>query len=174
VSGTSVLVAGIGNIFFGDDAFGSEVARRLAGRPVPAGVRVVDFGIRGLDLAFALLDGPRVTILVDSIRRGGAAGTLYLIEPDQGTPHPLEGWDAPDGHGMDPARVLRLVREMGGQDRRVLLVGCEPATVEEDAEGRVGLSAPVEAAVEGAIRMIESLLAEFTREEVPPCTNCPS
>jgi hydrogenase maturation protease len=156
-----VLVAGIGNIFLGDDAFGSEVARRLAGRPLPPGVRVVDFGIRGLDLAFALLDEPEMAILVDATRRGGPPGTLYLIEPE-----PSAGPERPEGHGLDPASVLRLVGELGGQPGRVVVVGCEPATVEADADGRIGLSRPVEAAVDEAIGMIESLVATGAMEEV--------
>src|ERR1051325_7107702 len=78
----SLLVAGIGNIFMGDDAFGCEVARRLSARTLPAGVRVVDFGIRGFDLAYAIMDGPDVTVLVDATPRGGAPGTVYTIEPD--------------------------------------------------------------------------------------------
>src|ERR1700734_1751902 len=79
-----ILIAGIGNIFLGDDAFGSEVARRLAARPMPDGVKVVDFGIRGFDLTYALLDGSDATILVDATPRGGPPGTLYVIEPDPG------------------------------------------------------------------------------------------
>jgi hydrogenase maturation protease len=168
VSKARVLVAGIGNIFLGDDAFGSEVARRMADRPLPDGVRVVDFGIRGLDLAFALMDEPAATILVDATQRGGAPGTLYLIEPDAGAATAPE---RPDGHGMDPARVLRLVSELGGRAGRVVVVGCEPATVEESPDGAIGLSAPVEAAVEAAIEMIRSLAAELATGEGARCTS---
>jgi hydrogenase maturation protease len=164
VNGPRVLVAGIGNIFLGDDAFGSEVARRMAGRPLPEGVRVVDFGVRGLDLAFALMDEPAAAVLVDATRRGGRPGTLYLIEPGPGV---LTTKEQPDGHGMDPARVLRLVAEMGGRARRVLVVGCEPATIEEG----MGLSAPVEAAVDEAIEMIASLVADLVVAREPRCTS---
>ncbi len=86
----NILVAGIGNIFLGDDGFGVEVIRRLSSREFPAEVRVEDFGIRGYDLAYALLDGPDVTILVDAAARGGAPGTIYVIEPDV-TGHSCDG-----------------------------------------------------------------------------------
>ena len=121
-----ILIAGIGNIFFGDDAFGSEVAERLLRRPQPEGVRVVDFGIRGLDLAYTLLNQYEAVILVDAVPRGGQPGTLYVLEPEKPTA------DTPDSlveaHGMDPVKVLRLASAMGGQLGRVLLVGCEPHT----------------------------------------------
>jgi hydrogenase maturation protease len=157
-----ILIAGIGNIFLGDDAFGSEVARRMMGHPFPEGVRVVDFGIRGLDLAYALLDDQDATILVDATPRGGPPGTLYLIEPEPvaaGEPEP----DGPviDAHSMDPVRVLRMAAAMGGQPRRVLVVGCEPATLGSDEDPAMGLSPPVEAAIGEAIRLIESLVDQF-------------
>jgi|GEM_PF-1757174 len=118
----SILVAGIGNIFLGDDAFGSEVARRLMERELPDEVRVVDFGICGFDLAYALLDGYDVTIFIDATPRGEAPGTLYTIEPD------LDEIDEPEGegmmvetHGMNPLKVLSMVKSMGGEFRRILL-----------------------------------------------------
>jgi hydrogenase maturation protease len=173
VSEARVLIAGIGNIFFGDDAFGCEVARRLAARALPPGVRAVDFGIRGMDLAFALMDEPDATVLVDAVQRGAAPGTLYLIEPELAPSAPPH---RPDGHGLDPAAVLRMVRGLGGRTGRVLLVGCEPVSVDEDPDGRIGLSPPVEMAVEPAIRMIESLLVDFPSEgrELGWCTSYPS
>jgi hydrogenase maturation protease len=161
-----ILIAGIGNIFLGDDAFGSEVARRLEGHPLPEGVRVVDFGIRGFDLTYALLEGDDVAIFVDTTRRGGAPGTLYVIEPD-----PVEEVEtvAPnlliEPHGMDPVKVLRLAAALGGQTRRVLLVGCEPETFGTDEDPAMGLSAPVEAAVGEAIRLIDSLVAKLIAGE---------
>jgi hydrogenase maturation protease len=154
-----VLIAGIGNIFLGDDAFGSEVARRMLGQPLPDGVGVVDFGIRGLDLAYALLDDRDATILVDSVPRGGPPGTLYVIEPDPaeyGEPSGAE--PIIEAHGMDPVRVLRMAATMGGTPRNVLVVGCEPATLGTEDDSAMGLSPPVEAAVEGAIRLIRSLV----------------
>jgi hydrogenase maturation protease len=147
-----ILIAGIGNIFLGDDAFGCEVAQRLAARPLPEGVRVVDFGIRGLDLAYALMDGFDLTILVDATSRGGAPGTLYVLEPDE-----TESDAAPlvETHGMDPVKVLRLVQALGGQSPKVRVVGCEPANLGSEEEPAMGLSAPVQAAVDEAIALIE-------------------
>jgi hydrogenase maturation protease len=157
-----ILIAGIGNIFLGDDAFGCEVVRRLATRPQSEDVRVRDFGIRGLDLVYALLDEPETVILVDAVPRGQQPGTLYVIEPD------LAHLDNPETllvetHGMDPVKVLRMAQAMGGRFHRVLLVGCEPESfgLEDEGEGRMGLSAPVEAAVDEAIRVIESLVSDI-------------
>ena len=109
-----VLVAGIGNIFLGDDAFGIEVVQRLAQRPQPAGVRVVDFGIRGLDLTYALLDGCDAVVLVDAIPRGGSPGTLYVLEPEvEGSAGPESGDLMLDAHSLDPTKVLRLATALG-------------------------------------------------------------
>ena len=151
----SILIAGVGNIFFGDDGFGVEVARRMARHPLPDGVRVDDFGIRGFDLAYALGADDDAVILVDVTRRGQAPGTLYALELDPDPPAP----GAIETHGMDPANVLRLAAALGGRPRRVLLVGCEPSVI--DAEGSIGLSAPVAAAIDGAIEMVESLVARI-------------
>lgn len=157
----SILVAGIGNIFMGDDAFGCEVARRLAGRELPEGVRVVDFGIRGFDLAYAIMDGPDVTLFVDATARGGEPGTLYTIEPDLDELNGLgEGGMMVEPHGMDPVKVLSMVKSLGGEFKRILLVGCEPATF-GPAEGRMGLSEPVERAVDEAVVIVETLVAEI-------------
>lgn len=162
-----ILIACVGNIFFGDDAFGVEVARRLSQRDLPEGVRVVDFGIRGLDLTYALLDDDQAVILVDATPRGGPPGTLYLIEPDV-TEATGAGGDGQivETHGMDPVKVLRTVAAMGGRVERLLLVGCEPATPLEDDDMRDGLSAPVRAAVDEAVVLIESIAARLLRGEV--------
>src|SRR6476659_8714525 len=104
-----VLIAGVGNIFLGDDGFGVEVVQRLAQRPLPDGVRVVDFGIRGLDLTFALLDGYEAVILVDAVPRGGVPGTLYVLEPEPGAAdEPGAPGTMVELHSLDPAKVLRL------------------------------------------------------------------
>ncbi len=156
-----ILIAGIGNIFFGDDAFGVEVARRLMDRPLPAGVRVVDFGIRGFDLTFALLEDAETVILLDATPRGEPPGTLTVLEPEPeaaGELSPVELWIDP--HAMDPARVLRLVAALGGKTRRLLLVGCEPANLDMD-ESEPGLSAPVRTAVDEAVKLVESLVAKI-------------
>ncbi len=149
------LVAGIGNIFLGDDAFGCEVAQRLAGRTLPDNVRVADYGIRGFDLAYALMDDYAAAILVDATPRGGQAGTLYALELDAGA---AEGVSS-DPHGMDPVRVLAMVRALGGTPPRMYLVGCEPGELEEC----MGLSEPVQAAVDGAVEMIESLIKRIEK-----------
>ena len=160
-----ILIAGIGNIFLGDDAFGSEVARRLAARGMPEGVSVVNFGIRGFDLAYALLDGYDAMILVDATPRGGPPGTLYLIEPE-----PREAREPEDAdlliqtHGMDPVKVFRLAEALGGRPGRILLVGCEPETIGSDEDPVMGLSAPVQVAVDESLRMIDELVAGLLAE----------
>lgn len=161
---TPVLVAGIGNLFRGDDAFGIAVAKELARRSLPPGVRVVDFGIRGLDLTYALLDGCRAAILVDSVQHGEAPGTVSVIEPE---PPWDEDETAPPGlspHAMDPANVLRLVRLLGGGCRRILLVGCEPQSFGDAEFGTMELSAAVAGAVGVAADTIEHLALELIRE----------
>jgi hydrogenase maturation protease len=161
-----ILVAGIGNIFLGDDAFGVEVVQRLASGALPGWVRVVDFGIRGLDLAYALLDGYDAVILVDAVPRGGPPGTLYLIEPEVGSP-PVAGCAGllVEGHGMDPVKVLRLAASMGGRVDRLLLIGCEPERVVDGDDMRDGLSGPVRAAVPEAVALVESLVGRLLRGE---------
>jgi hydrogenase maturation protease len=158
-----ILIAGIGNIFLGDDAFGVEVVQKLAQRAWPECVRVVDFGIRGFDLAMALLEDIDLVILVDAAPRGGAPGTLYVIEPDAGE-HDYPAADLPllDPHSLDPVKVLRMVKTMGEGPRRVLVVGCEPANVGSDLDWDVtpGLSEPVQQALDQAVELVESLIRE--------------
>ena len=159
-----ILVAGIGNIFLADDAFGVEVVKRLAGRELPEGVEVVDFGIRGLDLAYALQEDYETVIFVDALPRGEAPGTVYLIEPEIDD----EGEVALDAHGMDPVKVLRLARAMGGETPKTLVVGCEPQNIlsgEAYDDMLMELSEPVEAAVEQAAKLVESLVEERYRAE---------
>ena len=126
-----LLIAGIGNLFLGDDAFGVEVVRRLSARPLPAGVAVKDFGIRGFDLACAIQGGYDAVILVDALDRGSPPGTLHVLEPDAlpTTPSPM-----PEMHHLDPVRVLQLARRMGGPWPRLRVVGCQPATFESVAD----------------------------------------
>jgi hydrogenase maturation protease len=152
----SILVACIGNIFQGDDAFGCEVAKVLASRFGSQDVRLVDFGIRGLDLTYALLDAPELTILVDAVSRGGKPGTLYTIEPDLESLGDLAGRTA-DAHSMDPVRVLRTVKALGGKLGRILLVGCEPGDL-GDETGLMGLTQAVRDAVEQAATVVEFLI----------------
>jgi hydrogenase maturation protease len=158
----SILIAGVGNIFLGDDGFGVEVVRRLGRRELPERVRVRDFGTRGFDLAYALAEDHDAVILIDATRRGEVPGTLYALELDTHGHTP----GAVETHGMDPANVLRLVAALGGHPRRVFLVGCEPSVIDTETEDMTGLSAPVEAAVDGAIEMALSLAARIRREGV--------
>ena len=172
---TSILVAGVGNIFLGDDGFGVEVVRRLHERRSdawPPDVRVIDYGIRGIDLYYALLDGVDLAVLVDATHRDGPPGTLYVIEPSApNTNAGFTGDASPvllSAHDLDPAKVLQAVQAMGGEVGRIVLVGCEPDSLgtEDGQEGRMGLSAPVGAAVQEAVdtieTMIESMQAQTT------------
>jgi hydrogenase maturation protease len=154
----SILIAGIGNIFMGDDAFGSVVARRLAQRSWPDGVRVMDFGIRSLDLTYELLDPHDAVILVDVVPRGGAPGTLYVIEPEVA---PSTTDITMEGHTMNPVEVLRMAAALGGPVQRIFLVGCEPGSVEEMQDG---LTDAVRRAADEAIALIESLVGDLLRE----------
>ncbi|MFF2044364.1 hydrogenase maturation protease [Kitasatospora sp. NPDC058170] len=154
MSGGRVLVAGVGNIFLGDDGFGVETVGRLRARPLPEDVEVVDFGVRGVHLAYQLLDGYRTLILVDATMRGGPPGTVYLIEADAG---PVEAADAAllDGHRMGPDAVLALLATLsagtgGTPPGRILVVGCEPESLEEG----IGLSPAVDRAADHAVDLI--------------------
>jgi hydrogenase maturation protease len=151
-----ILVAGIGNVLLGDDGFGVEVAQRLATTPMPEGVRVVDFGIRGMDLAYAILDGYDAVILLDVARRGRPPGTLSVIEP-LAAPSPATG---PDTHGMHPARAMALVEAMGGTVATMRLVACEPGVIDDETLV-MGLSEAVAAAVEPAATLVQSLVSEL-------------
>ena len=161
----SILIAGIGNIFLGDDAFGVEVVQRLANCKLPDRVKAIDFGIRGFDLVYALLDGSDVTVLVDACPRGGMPGSVYVIEPDLSS---LDGPEAQqssvDAHSMNPMNVIRMAKSMGGERKRILLVGCEPATLGPE-EGHMGLSEPVAAAVEEAVSVVQSLVHKIRNGE---------
>jgi len=158
-----VLVAGVGNIFLSDDGFGVEVASRLAGTDLPGWVEVADYGIRGLHLAYDLADaeGYQTTILVDAAPRGGEPGTVYVIEPELRPQRPaagaaINGNPLFDAHGMQPDVVFGVLDMLGGQAGRVLVVGCEPASVTEG----IGLSGPVAAAVDEAVQVVLDLVAQ--------------
>ena len=160
-----ILVAGIGNVFLGDDGFGVALADRLARRALPAGVEVVDYGIRGMDLAFAILDGYDAVVLLDATPRGGAPGTLYVLEVD---PDQEAEIVSPGGHGMDPVQVIGLVRSFGGTLPPTYLVGCEPCmALDPDSEDIVAsLSAPVHGALSDAVGLVESLCEDLTQNTV--------
>jgi hydrogenase maturation protease len=155
----TILVAGVGNIFLGDDAFGVEVALSLSRRRLPDDVLVKDFGIRGFDLAYALLDPWDAVILVDAMSRGEAPGTLYVVEPNlAGAGDPASYDMALNPHGMDPVRVINLAASMGKITAPILLVGCEPNDFGDELDGRMGLSSLVQASVEEASKIVEELV----------------
>ncbi len=159
IRASRILVAGIGNVFLGDDGFGVAVADRLWRHELPPGVEVVDFGIRGMDLAFAMQDGYDAVILLDATPRGQPPGTLYVIEVDADEPADV----AVDGHGMDPVSVIGLVRSFGGTPPPTYVVGCEPQTrmSPEDEDVVAQLTAPVLAAIDPAVKLTEALLADI-------------
>jgi hydrogenase maturation protease len=160
-----VLIACVGNIFLGDDAFGVEVARRLARVELPDGVRVVDFGIRGIDLTYALLDGYEAVILVDAAPRGGQPGTLYVLELPPGDP--AGGGDVAlmEAHNLDPVKVLNMASTLGASVGRLILVGCEPTPVDESEDFAAEMSKAARAAVDEAVPIIVSLADRLLRGE---------
>jgi hydrogenase maturation protease len=145
-----ILVAGVGNVFLGDDGFGSETARRLAREPIPDGVKVTDYGIRGMHLAFDLLAGYEALVIVDALPRGGTPGDLVVLEVDRED----LGTGEFDAHGMQPTAVLASLGALGGRLPRTFVVGCEPADVGE----RIGLTPAVAAAVERAVSTVRVLI----------------
>jgi hydrogenase maturation protease len=161
----TTLVAGIGNVFFSDDGFGVAVAAKLKARPLPGGVTVMDAGIRARDLAFELVDGGYdAAVLVDTVSRGGSPGTLYVIEPEPTCDAPPEF----DGHSLTPGAVLATVRALGGCSTRVVIVGCEPGSLDEG----MGLTPAVDAAIDGAIELVGQWLSgslTVNRTERAPC-----
>ena len=158
-----VLVAGIGNIFLSDDAFGVEVAHWLSGRALPDGVRVEDYGIRGIHLAYDLLEGYDAMVLVDAVPMGEPPGTLAVIEPDSATlssASPKEGAvPVVDAHTMSPDIVLAALTRLGGSIDRIIIVGCQPGGLDEG----IGLSPAVESAVPAAVDLCLDVVADITQ-----------
>jgi hydrogenase maturation protease len=168
-----ILIAGIGNIFLGDDGFGVEVVRRLSTMAIPDGVTVADFGIRGIHLAYEMLDGYDRVVLVDALAHGGEPGAIALIEPE---PDEIAGHAAPDSHDMHPAAVLAYVKSIGGTPPPVTVVGCQPASLDEG----IGLSEAVAASIDDAVDAVLELVRlgeaheqnadrELSKDE-PPCS----
>ena len=155
-----ILIAGVGNIFHGDDAFGVEVARRLSAERLPDGVRVVDFGIRSYDLALALTDGIDAAILIDAMKQGHPPGTVYLMELDDSS---CTDTVVVNGHSLDPAAVIAMVRRLGGEPVPMYLIGCEPAVLEPE-DGRMELSEPVRQAVPRAIELVHSVVRNLLQD----------
>jgi len=158
-----ILIAGIGNTWQRDDGFGSEVARRLEGRDLPDGVAVIDFGTGGLDLAYQVMYGYDALLMIDISRQGGAPGTLYVMEVDEDeVPSHVEDGDALNPHGMDPETVLRFIKLTGGWPGKVVIVACEPLTIEEMG---VGLSPVVEEACDRAVDLVLETAKELLTDE---------
>ena len=145
-----MLVAGVGNVFFGDDGFGPEVARAIAAAP-PDDAKVEDFGIRGLHLAYELLNGYEHAVLIDAVPRGEPPGTLYVIEPRGDVPAAT-----PDAHRMYLSNVFGYLRVLGGEPPPLTIVGCEPATVEPG----MGLSAEVTRSLDAAVALVRRIVDE--------------
>jgi hydrogenase maturation protease len=155
-----VLVAGIGNVFQGDDGFGVEVAQQLLRRPLPPNVEVVDVGIRGVHLVHQLMDGYDVLILVDAVARGLAPGTVTLLEPDTGDHADATGEGALDAHGLDPAGLLAQARRIGAEAGRTLVLACEPVSVEEGIGLRPAVAGAVGPAVDAVLRLLDEIGSE--------------
>lgn len=148
-----VLIAGVGNIFFGDDGFGVEAIRRLQQERFAPHVRVADFGIRGTHLAYELMDGYDLAILIDALPRGREPGTLTVLEPDR-----TSQTQQPDAHGMDLTGVFAFMQMLGGAPPRIVIVGCEPASLDEE----IALSEPVRRAIEASVPLVHRLLETLT------------
>lgn len=157
------LVAGIGNIFLGDDGFGCEVVRVLERMKLPMGVKVVDYGIRGLDLAYALLEPYETVIFVDTVSRGGAPGTVYLLQPSQEDDSEATSLDP---HSMDPVHLLAMARSLGEITAEIFLVGCEPQDFGDELEGRMELSTIVASSIPEAVNAVLELIARTHPLEV--------
>jgi hydrogenase maturation protease len=154
-----ILVAGIGNVWLGDDGFGGEVVKRLEARELPKGTVVFDFGTGGLDLAYEVMRGYDALVLVDLTRQGGDPGTLYVMEAlEQEVEAGIEDGQVLNPHGMDPQTVLRFVKTLGAWPGKVLVVACEPAAV---GEMGFGLSEQVERAVDGAVELVVETIGEL-------------
>ncbi|AOS95026.1 peptidase M52 (plasmid) [Mycobacterium intracellulare subsp. chimaera] len=154
-----ILIAGIGNIFLGDDGFGPEVLRHVCERVGGSnGLQATDYGIGGMHLAYDLLEEWDALVLVDAVPNRGSPGTVHVFEADHGSPDTPAGLDA---HGMDPATVFASLRALGGAPPRTIVVGCEVADVGEG----IGLSEAVAAAVPEAVAAVESAVTMLCGDE---------
>ncbi len=161
-SAKRILIAGIGNAWMRDDAFGGKVAERLEGVELPAGVAASDFGIGGLDLAYEVMRGYSALVLVDVSRQGGEPGTLYVMDADPADVEAIGDGEVISPHGMDPQTVLRFVKTAGGWPAKVVVIACEPGDVEEMG---LGLSPTVEEAVGRAVDLVMETVAELLTDE---------
>ncbi len=157
-----ILIAGVGNVLYGDDAFGSEVAGRLAEHSLPDNVRVIDFGIRWFDLVAALLDPYDVVIIVDSLSQGEQPGALRVFDSRRDLRiQSLPPGFRPEWHSIDPATALTMAHSLGGHPGRVILVGCEPSRSAGPAVLQIGMTKPVQAAVNDAVQLILALATQL-------------
>ena len=156
---SQILVAGIGNIFLGDDGFGPEVIRHIPQEPADLRVRVVDYGIRGMHLAYDLLDGCADLVLVDAVPDQGAPGTLHIFEADHES---LSTTARLDAHAMDPNAVFASLNALGGTPPHTVVIGCEVDNVDDG----IGLSQAVAGAVPGAVRAVQSVVTDLLARTV--------
>ena len=156
-----ILVAGVGNVFLRDDAFGVEAVRLLAERPQPPGVRIRDFGIRGVHLAYELLNGYDLFVLVDAAPRGETPGTVSVLEVDLPGPENPQTHSVIDAHSLTPDAIFGMLSSLGGHPGRSLVVACEPAEV----DAGMGLSDPVREALPHAVRAVEKILEQVQRKK---------
>lgn len=167
---TKILVAGIGNVFLADDGFGVAVAQCLAERTLPVGVDVRDFGIRGMDLAYAMQNPYDAVIMIDTAQRGEKPGTLCIIDAATDA----DAQVGIDTHGMDPVKVLALARALGRVPPRVFVIACEPERIisgERWDEMEMALTAPVQRAVDEAVPIVEQLIEDLQRRNEPLSEN---
>lgn len=159
----SVLIAGVGNIFLGDDAFGSVAARRMLRRRQRPGVKIIDLGIRGFDLAFALLENYDLVVLIDILPHSAKPGSLRVLEIEF-PPQPNACEHASQTHGMTPVRALEFASHFGVNAKQLYVVGCEPESLLPNGSGEFSLTPAVEAAIEPALKLVGELVGEFFRK----------
>jgi hydrogenase maturation protease len=162
---TRILVAGLGNIFEGDDGFGVEVVQRLLRQQWPDGVEVRDFGIRGVHLAYQLLEPYDLVVMVDAVQRANAPGTVYVIEhgADADAAQPAEDAALMDAHDLAPDGVLALVPRLGGTLCRVVVIGCEPESIAPN----MGLSPSVAGSVDHAAHLVTDIVQSARSSQTP-------
>lgn len=157
-----VLVAGVGQVLRGDDGFGVEVVRRLVALDLGENVRIIETGTGGINLVTALYDPTDVLIVLDAVDHGRAPGTVMVIEPEVANVEDmpdLERWDfLSDMHYTKPESAFMLAKALGVLPERFLIVGCQPLETETL---EVGLTPPVQGAVEVAVTEVQRILDEL-------------
>lgn len=147
----NILIACLGNIFYGDDAFGVEVAKSLAAKDLPENVKLIDFGIRGIDLAFELINDYELVVLVDTIKIGADAGSVFVFEPR------MSGAESGNfAHDLTPTKAMHIAARLKTKPKKMLLVGCEPVNLEFNDEMSAEIEKAVAIAVEKILEIIET------------------